>query len=764
MPSIDQEYFGFGAAVAVEDDVVIIGSEGCAFSTEGHVFIYRFDRAFSEWRQEAVFGADELGADYSFGEAVALSGDFAFVAAPSDLFGLTGVFVFRYDGQAGTWQHETILSQDGVHNFGEAMAADGDRVLIGAPSDEGAAFLYQFDGVKWSETASIQSPYEPWDDLDFAQDVAIDGQHIVIGATSFFEPGRLLTYREQAGQWEATGELYPIDQQLADDFGRAIALANGIIAASAPFYDQAPAVNSGVICMYSYNDQKQQWSQFARYSPTDESYVTLGRGVALSEDRLFAGFLVIDPRVEYYAALAVYPALPIPDDCNVNGVPDICDDDCNGNGLADECDVASGFSADSNNNLLPDECESLQPCMLVESSRLQASRQGASDNFGSAVAADGDTLVVGSSGQNAVFLFRRVGDEWIEQDRLVGDDEDTGFGDSVFIVDDLLLVGSNGVRSDGAVYVFRYADGQWTEEQRLIPPDLDIEWTFGNAVAAHGDWIVVGTGVHFFMDAKHRAFVYEREGDEWVLRAELTGGDDSPWPDVAINDDLIFFGSSGEVRIYQIEAQAIELFQVLEPRDPDSFFDGFGASLDYDGTTLVVGRTSVDANLYYAGEVHGGQFVLDAVVTGSDPWLSDLFAQSVAIRGDSLAVGAPFDDDIELDSGSAFVFNRTADGWEEVAKLRASDGATDDFFGFDGLVVTGGQVIIGAKYNDVVATSAGAVYVFPATGCAQTCVWDLDDSGAVGTSDLIALLGAWGDPYDTADLIELLGNWGPCEA
>ncbi len=42
------------------------------------------------------------------------------------------------------------------------------------------------------------------------------------------------------------------------------------------------------------------------------------------------------------------------------------------------------------------------------------------------------------------------------------------------------------------------------------------------------------------------------------------------------------------------------------------------------------------------------------------------------------------------------------------------------------------------------------------------CVWDLDDSGAVGTSDLIALLGAWGDPYDTADLIELLGNWGPC--
>ena len=54
------------------------------------------------------------------------------------------------------------------------------------------------------------------------------------------------------------------------------------------------------------------------------------------------------------------------------------------------------------------------------------------------------------------------------------------------------------------------------------------------------------------------------------------------------------------------------------------------------------------------------------------------------------------------------------------------------------------------------------------------CPWDLDDSGGVGTGDLITLLGAWGtDPggppdFDgngivgTGDLILLLGNWGLC--
>ena len=53
------------------------------------------------------------------------------------------------------------------------------------------------------------------------------------------------------------------------------------------------------------------------------------------------------------------------------------------------------------------------------------------------------------------------------------------------------------------------------------------------------------------------------------------------------------------------------------------------------------------------------------------------------------------------------------------------------------------------------------------------CPADIDEDGAVGTEDLLALLGAWGNtsgPEDvngdgivnTADLLQLLGAWGPC--
>ncbi|MEE9129022.1 MAG: right-handed parallel beta-helix repeat-containing protein [Phycisphaerales bacterium] len=59
-------------------------------------------------------------------------------------------------------------------------------------------------------------------------------------------------------------------------------------------------------------------------------------------------------------------------------------------------------------------------------------------------------------------------------------------------------------------------------------------------------------------------------------------------------------------------------------------------------------------------------------------------------------------------------------------------------------------------------------------GTTDCCLWDLDDSGSVGASDLLALLVSWGPckgcPADfdgdgtvgASDLLALLVNWGPC--
>ena len=48
-----------------------------------------------------------------------------------------------------------------------------------------------------------------------------------------------------------------------------------------------------------------------------------------------------------------------------------------------------------------------------------------------------------------------------------------------------------------------------------------------------------------------------------------------------------------------------------------------------------------------------------------------------------------------------------------------------------------------------------------ATGGGE-CEWDLDGDNNVGITDLIILLGSWGNPFGITDLIRLLGAWGPC--
>lgn len=65
-------------------------------------------------------------------------------------------------------------------------------------------------------------------------------------------------------------------------------------------------------------------------------------------DRLYGTF--VGPNFE---------CVPFGNDCNSNGISDLCEQDCNSNLKADSCDIAAGTSLDVNSNGIPDECE---PC------------------------------------------------------------------------------------------------------------------------------------------------------------------------------------------------------------------------------------------------------------------------------------------------------------------------------------------------------------------------------------------------------------------
>ncbi len=86
----------------------------------------------------------------------------------------------------------------------------------------------------------------------------------------------------------------------------------------------------------------------------------------------------------------------------------------------------------------------------------------------------------------------------------------------------------------------------------------------------------------------------------------------------------------------------------------------------------------------------------------------DYFGESVAVSGDDLIVGAPYDDDLGGSSGSAYIFVRDGGIWTQKAKLLASDREGGDNFGYAVGLASDTAVVGGYHFN----SGMGAAYVY----------------------------------------------------
>ena len=184
--------------------------------------------------------------------------------------------------------------------------------------------------------------------------------------------------------------------------------------------------------------------------------------------------------------------------------------------------------------------------------------------------------------------------------------------------------------------------------------------------------------------------------------------------------------------------------------------DYFGSAVALAGDTLAVGAWREDSN---AGGVNGNQgdnsapeagavyvftrsdgvWSQQAYVKASNTGADDNFGWSVALAGDTLAVGAVGEassavgvggnqgDNAVPDSGAVYLFTRRGGVWSQQAYLKASNTGADDHFGSavalagDTLAVgasgeASSAVGVGSNQGDNSAPAAGAVYVFTRSG------------------------------------------------
>lgn len=319
----------------------------------------------------------------------------------------------------------------------------------------------------------------------------------------------------------------------------------------------------------------------------------------------------------------------------------------------------------------------------VMTQKLTASDGEAGDNFGSSVFIDGDYIVVGASGDDdggadagAAYIFTNKGGSWIEQTKIdAGADSASGdaFGSAVAMDGDFLVVGAYGDddfgEDSGSAYVFEREGDNWYEQSKLTAGDGEAFAYFGWSVDIDGDSLVVGA---IGDNGQGAAYVFDLYGSTWMEDAKLTAsdgetGDMFGW-DVDIQNDEVLVGAVGDDDL-GTDSGAAYLFNGKSPAWEQSMkltastggaYDYYGSSVDLEGSYMLVGAQGHDegtgAVFLYKREASG---LKEIYITAGDGEPGDHFGSSADLDGEYVIIGAPGNDEFGTDSGAAYALQYT---------------------------------------------------------------------------------------------------------
>jgi len=239
---------GFGARVATDGTTLLIFRQSTTASADGGrgaVFAYR-RAANGSWTSIGTWTASTPVARANFGGALHVQGDVAFVGAPTHERGK--VFVFRRDA-AGAWSESAVLTASDAADgdlFGAAIAADGDRVAIGAPgraTGKGAAFVFVRGADGAYTQQAVVTAGAGTDNANLGASLALAGNRLVAGAPGAFTPeGRrgagmgqvtVFEYSTVAEIWRERQSFVPFQSGTAR-FGETVAIAGNELWVGAP--------------------------------------------------------------------------------------------------------------------------------------------------------------------------------------------------------------------------------------------------------------------------------------------------------------------------------------------------------------------------------------------------------------------------------------------------------------------------------------------------------------------------------------------------
>ena len=619
-----------------------------------------------------------------FGDAVAADGELMVVGSPYaelQLRGIVGVaYVFNRTTGAmvATLRNPTPSFQD---YFGSSVAISGNTVVVGAYGDDtgatDAGAAYVFDATTGDFLHTLANP-TPGAGDHFGSSVAVSGNAVVVGA-----------YGDDTGATDA-GAAYVFDAATGD-FLRT--LANPMPAAGDSF-GSSVAVSGNAVVVGAYGDDTGATDAGAAYvfdattgvllrtlaNPTPGAGDEFGSSVAVSGSTVVVGALSDDTGAQDAGAAYVF-------------------------------DATTGVLLRTLANPMP----------------------AAGDSFGSSVAVSGSMVVVGTPGDDtgaadagAAYVFDATTGVLLHTlanpAPVIGD----SFSSSVAVAGGTVIVGTpdddTGATNAGVAYVIDATTGVLLHT--LANPTPAVMDHFGWSVAVSGSTMVVGAygddtgatdaGAAYVFDAATGILLHAlanptpAASDSFGYRVAVSG---STVVVGAFEDDA---GATDAGAAYVFDAMTGDLLHTLANPAP-AFADEFGFSVAVSGNTVVVGAPgdstgATDAGAAYVFDATTG--VLLRTLANPTPAVRDQFGLSVAVSGSTVVVGAYGDDTGTTDAGAAYVFDATTGVL--LHTLANPTPAAGDYFA-SSVAISGTTVVVGAYYDATGATNAGAAYVFDAT-------------------------------------------------
>ena len=413
----------FGVSVAVSGDSVLVGSNADdvgSNTNQGSATVFQTRTSISKKTATDLAEGDMLG------QSVALSGDTAVVGASGDDIGANidqgSAYVFVRE--EGRWKVKTKLTAaDGAagDNFGWSVSIDGSTIVVGAPNDDvsgiadaGSTYVFVGSGASWTQETALRSPGPALGD-QLGWSVAISGDIAFVGVRNFSAGNGAIMRADRSGTtWTLKGFITL--SGASSGWGSSMAGSGSTFVVGAPTYNSHGTAAIITVTGPNLGDIAYGFVTSSDIASGDE----FGSSVAISGNTV------------------------------VVGAP--------GHDVGGAANQGSAYVFTGSGST------------WTQQAALTASDGDAGDIFGRSVAVSGGTAVIGASGddsdasgdQGSAYIFTRSDTSWTFQRKVVAPDAGVGdyFGHAVAAFGETALIGapydrfgSSGT-GEGSVYMF----------------------------------------------------------------------------------------------------------------------------------------------------------------------------------------------------------------------------------------------------------------------------------------------------------------------